>query len=122
MKHQRVATMCPLPNSNLTQPVLNPKGVLLNNAFWLCGGLVVTDTGENEPTSWCHTMGERFYIEQLNIKGWKPTLDLRVKMVGHSMVKTGNVLSHYAHWDKNQFFYPEITKNLMFEKSEFCEK
>ena len=88
MKHQRVATMCPLPNSNLTQPVLNPKGVLLNNAFWLCGGLVVTDTGENEPTSWCHTMGERFYIEQLNIKGWKPTLDLRVKMVGHSIVKT----------------------------------
>ena len=38
-----------------------------------------------------------------------------VKLYGFKM--------HYVtHWGKNQLFYPEITKNLMFEKCEFCEK
>ena len=27
-----------------------------------------------------------------------------------------------THWGKNHFFSPEITKNLMFKKCEFCEK
>ena len=26
------------------------------------------------------------------------------------------------HWGKNPAFYPEITKNFMFEKCEFCEQ
>ena len=26
-----------------------------------------------------------------------------------------------SHWGKKQLFYPEITKNLMFEKCGFCE-
>ena len=27
-----------------------------------------------------------------------------------------------AHWGKKSTFYPEISKNLVFEKCEFCEK
>ena len=97
MKHQRGATLCPLPNSNLTEPILNGKGVLLNDAYWLCGGIVVKNDGEKEPTSWCYTKGDRFFVEQLNIKGWKPTLDLRVKLVGHSIAKTGTYLHLRPH-------------------------
>ena len=87
-KSMRKATLCPLPNSNLTKPILNAKGVLIHNTYWLCGGLEVNDDlGELEHTSMCYSMGVRQTVESTDIKGWTPTLDLRIKLIGHSIAK-----------------------------------
>mgnify|MGYP001173773770 CR=1 FL=1 len=106
-KAERKAVLCPLPNSNLTKPMLNAKGVFLHNTYWLCGGLEVVDSGEMEHTSWCYSMGERSTVESRSIKGWTPTLDLRVKLIGHSMAKhDGTFFIH--NFDKLYHIKPNL--------------
>ena len=85
-KDKKDLVICPMPNSNLTEPLINTKGIYAIGKHWLCGGV---DPDTKVGSSWCWNkmtggkVGEPFHDKEA--QPWTKVIDLKVPMIGHSL-------------------------------------
>ena len=77
-----------------------------------------------EVVSWLASLPSLFDLFHYSSLPGKSLELRRIALVLHNRIQEGNNFgkSEQGTLGQNPTFYPEITKNLMFEKCDFCEK